>query len=270
MFEYIIDYLEDESARSHAEIECIHHSLSSIFLQFIVTKADPKLKDRYLKLCYHAPSNSDSLPQFGNLTRKYVFARTPSVHLEIQEQIYTPGQERVYFNTTMLHCDYDVVSDDMLDTALVLKSIRAEDVFRTPVIARIIDHLWEETRWAIISTSLFFSILMILFSVYIGLGMRILPLEIVIICLASLVLGGEVLQMRILKDKYLSSVFNFADVVNSILMIAFIAARIADNHDSLALEWISSLTILLGYLRWISYLRYFKTTSKHLQSILSV
>ena len=270
MFEYIIDYLEDESARSYGEIESIHRSLSSIFLKFIVTKANPKLKDRYLNLCYHAPSNSDSLPQFGNPTGRHIFARTPSVHSEIQDQIYTPGQERVYFNTTMLYYDYNVISDDMLDIALVLKSIKAEDVFRTPVIARIIDHLWEKTRSAIISTSLFFSILMILFSVYIGLGMRILPLEIVIICLASLILGGEVLQMYTLKDKYLSSVFNFADVVNSILMIAFIAARIADNDDSLALEWISSLTILLGYLRWISYLRYFKTTSKHLLSISSV
>ena len=132
-----------------------------------------------------------SLPQFGNPTGRHIFARTPSVHSEIQEQIYTPGQERVYFNTTMLYYDYNVVSDDMLDIALVLKSIRAEDVFRTPVIARIIDHLWEKTRSAIISTSLFFSILMILFSVYIGLGTRILPLEIVIICLASLILGGE-------------------------------------------------------------------------------
>ena len=111
---------------------------------------------------------------------------------------------------------------------------------------------------------------MIFFSVYIALGTRILPLEIVIICLASLILGGEVLQMYTLKGKYLSSVFNFADVVNSILMIAFIAARIADNDNSLALEWISSLAILLGYLRWISYLRYFKTTSKQLLSILLV
>ena len=102
MFEYIIDYLEDESARSYGEIESIHRSLSSIFLKFIVTKANPKLKDRYLKLCYHTPSNSDSLPQFGNPTGRHVFARTPSVHSEIQEQIYTPGQERVYFNTTML------------------------------------------------------------------------------------------------------------------------------------------------------------------------
>ena len=260
MLEYIIEYLEDKDSRSYYEIQQVTLSLSPLFL-FIVTKTNPKIKDRYLSLCIQPTVSSEQLPQFGDPRIACTFSKVPILQADDQKKIFKEGQESIFFSTTMLYLDYDPVSDDMFSFVLALGAIKAEDVFRSPVIIKIIDHLWKSTKFSIVVSGLIFSTLMLLFSIYIGLGERALAFEIVLIFLASLLMIGEFIQIHVLRSRYFSNIFNTADIINLSLMIAFLGGRMANEKNILAEEWLSSLVILFGYLRWISYLRYFKTTS---------
>ena len=260
MLDYIADYLEDKQNHSYYEIEQIHSSLSPLF-RFIVSRVSLKTKDRYLKLCCQPSAPFGGLPEFGKFETHHIFSKTPVVQPEVRKLIHRPGQDRVVFKSLLIHSDYDINSENMFYNVLVLSSLRAEDIFRTPIIAKMIDNLWESARFPIIMMSLFFSALMTLFSVYIGLGERILPIEIILVCFAVVALIGEGLQFYVLRRRYFSSVFNLIDALNSTLIIIYLAMRMVDNKNDLAQGWICSIVILIGYLRWILYLRFFKTTS---------
>ena len=260
MLEYIIEYLEDKDNRSYYEIQQITLSLSPLFL-FIVTKSNPKIKDRYLSLCIQPTVSSEPLPQFGNPRIPYTFSKMPILQADKQKKLSKEGQESIIFSTNMLYLDYDPVSDDMFSFVLALGTIKAEDIFRSPVIIKIIDHLWKSTKFSIVISGLIFSTLMLLFSIYIGLGERALALEIIILVLACTLLIGEFIQVHVLRSRYFSNIFNAADIINLTLMIAFLGDRMRNENNVLTEEWLSSIVILFGYLRWISYLRYFKATS---------
>ena len=260
MLEYIVGYLEDRDSRSYCEIEQIIQSLSLLFL-FIITKVNPRIKERYLSQCIQPTVPHGQLPQFGEPKTACSFSKVPVLQPDDQKKIWKEGQDSVLFRTTMLYLDYDPVSDDMFNFVLALGTIRAEEVFRSPIIIKIIDHLWRSTKFSIVVSGLFFSTMMLLFSIYIGLGERTLALEITIITLASFLMIGELIQIIVLRSRYFSNIFNAADIINGSLMIAFLGGRIANGDNTLAQEWLSSIVILFGYLRWISYLRYFKTTS---------
>ena len=261
MLDYIVDYLSDKSACKHYESEQIHKSLSGL-LHFIMSEMSPKTKNRYLKLCLVPCLSNTLLPQFGENETRSAFTKITTIQPSVQKRIYKPGHDRITFNNTMVRCDYNIASDDMFGAAVILSSVTDEDTFKTPFVTKLVDHIWNEAQPAIIASAIYFSSLMILFSVYLGLGQRMLGFEIVLIILASGSLIGETIQFTALQDKYTSSIFNWADTINGILMIVYIAMRMANNTDILAQNWISSIVILIGYLRWISFLRYFKATSK--------
>ena len=265
MLNYMVDYLSDKSYCNYYQSEQIHKSLSGLF-HFIMRETNSKTKNRYLKICYTPSLSSTPLPQFGESETRSTFSTTTTIQPYVQKHIHKPGQDRVTFGNTMVRCDYDITSDDMFRTAVILSSTADEETFKTPFITRVVDNLWKEAQHTIVISGLFFSIWMLLFSVYLGLGERMLGLEVVLILLACMAFAGEAIQFKALREKYTSSIFNWADATISLLMIVYIAMRMADNTNSLAQNWISSLVILIGYLRWISFLRYFKATSKSINS----
>ena len=267
MIQYIVDYLSDKEARTPYEVEQVLRSLSPLF-KFILKKAGAKAKNQYLALCCLPSLSPEPLPKFGDLETKYVFSKTPIIYPTVKDQLHSTGDERVNFTSTMVYQDYEVTSDNMFKTALVLSSIKGEDTFKTPIVTKLIEHLWKRAKLTIIILSLYYSILISLFSVYVGMSQRNLSVEIVIICMSVLSLLGESLQAYELKENHFSSIFNSLDVIIPTLMIAFVGTKIAGSQNLLAQEWLSSLAIMLGYLRWISYLRFFKTTSKSLSKIL--
>ena len=270
-FEYIVDYLEDTEQRTKNEVIAIIESLTPQF-QFIITKINPKTRDRYLTLCCQPPISSTPLPRFGDLKTRKTFALQPEVDSQIQAELYRKGVDPVVFTSTLARLDYNPTSDDMFNLIKTLITIKSEEVFKSPIISKIIDHLWTQTKLVTVICGLSFSVLMLLFSIYIGFGKNIIALEAVITGLTVLFLITEMAQMYILRSSYFSDLWNFADVLQDFLMIVFMALRFSDdtnkgsansNDDKvLAEEWISSLLILSGYLRWISYLRFFKPTSK--------
>ena len=108
---------------------------------------------------------------------------------------------------------------------------------------------------------------MTLFTAYVITGHRILSIEIIVTILASLIILGESLQAYVLRLEYFNSIFNFFDVMHSLLMIAFMGMRMAESGEGIAQEWIASLAAFTGYVRWISHLRHFDSLSKFLLEI---
>lgn len=260
MMEYIVDYVDDKQARTIREIEMIHFTLSPL-LPFIIQKITTKVKNRYLQLCYLPALSTIDLPGFGQSDTKHGFSAAPILRSQLLEEIHEEGEDAIVFNTIMLHCDYDVASDDMFDVALALSSITSEDTFKTATISHLIDHLWQEAKPGMIASTIYFSILMILFSAYIILSQRSAGLEVTVIVLSVGIIFGEVLQARALRSNYLSSIYNSLDLLYSLLMITFMAMRLASAGQGTAQAWVSSLAVVAGYLRWVSHLRLFNSLS---------
>ena len=259
---YILDYLDDCDKRNMYEYQSIIRSLSDLF-PFITTKATPRLSHRFLKLSYKKtpPRFNEALPSFGQDVKKHTFSSQPILQPEVEGKIYQPGQDLVNFKTNMLQLDYDATSSDMINTAKILADSDDEDLFKTPLIKNLLDHLWDETKPTMIAISLLFSALILLISVYIGLGERNLGLEITILVLAVVFIMLELIQVRFLGTRYIQSVWNGFDLLFYLLLFAFIITRFVDNENILALEWMSSVIIIVGYVRWVSYLRLFASTS---------
>ena len=272
MLEYILEYLEDVDSRSKLEVRKTMMSLTSIF-SFIIKKTNPKLHRRLLALCCQKPDSEFPLPKFGTSGVNYTFAKVPVVDRKISKRIYEPGQDQLTFTTTLTHLDYDPTSNDMLALISTLKHVRDEEVFKSSIVAKVIDHFWRTSKNVFRVCMFFYSAFMVIFSVYIGLGERNLGLEITIICLAALLTLGVGLQLYTLRSYYYYDPWNVADTLENTLTFIFIGLKLGstnkhirelinDENGILAQEWLASLIILIGYMRWVSYLRYFKSTSK--------
>lgn len=259
LLEYILDYLDDKT-RSFFEYQTTIQSLTSLF-DFIISNADTTLISRLLNLCFiNTPKAFGiELPRFGEPLSKYIFSKTPT--LMSNTEICTLGSDPISYFTNMFHLDYSPGSEDMFEKVLVLSDIDNEAVFEHPLIENFVDYLWKKTRYVRWSMGLLFSALMIMLSIYIGLNERLLALEIIIIIVASMFLGIELLQMKALGRKYVLIPWNWVDISHLSLVVAFIITRFANSDNYLAKAWMSTIIIIAGYLRWISYLRLFKTTS---------
>ena len=261
MLDYIVDYLSDKAARNYYEVEQIQKSLSGLF-HFIISEMSPKTKNKYLKLCLGPCLSSTPLPQFGENKTRSAFTKITTIQPSVQKRIHKPGQDRITFSNTMVRLDYDITSDDMFGTAVILSSVTDENTFKTPFVTKVVDHIWKETRPAVIVSSTFFSALMALFSVYIGLGRGALGLGVLIVLLACIALAGEAVKFNALRERYTLNALNWMNTINLLLIVLYIAARMTSNSNSLIQSGMLSLAILTGCLCLISFLRYFKATSK--------
>jgi len=265
MVKYICDYIEDCSKNGNTyEFQKIFVSLTPLFC-FILLKTELKLKERFLNLCL---TNSPTpyrmeVPDYGKPKLQNVLLKnSPEITPQAQEAIWDDGQEQVNFKTNFLLMDYNVTSIDMQNVIKSLIKQKNEEIFKTQMVAKLIDYLWKQTRVILEITFVTFSIFMIVFSVYVCLEDRHLPYEIFLLVFTGILFWAEILQMLHLKENYLKDPWNWLDITHLCLTTAFIVTRLCNTHDELARAWISSVLILMGYLRWVSYLRLFKPTSK--------
>ena len=261
-FKYILDFLDDKT-RTPYDLIVTMDSLSSIFSE-IITNASPSLVKRFLKYAYNDvyTTHGDEIPRFGQADSKNCLSRSLALTPDTKKALYEKGQNRITFQALKLHLDYNPTSDDMLKTATTLSGVNNEEIFSTKAVSSIVEHLWKSGRRFHLASALLFSVLMILFSVYVGLGERTLGLEVSILIISCFFMVCKILQAYKLRMKYLSSVWNLGDTVFFGLMIATIGTRISNNEDELARSWLYSVVIIIGYLRWMSYLRLFDASSR--------
>ena len=263
----MLEYLEEENT-SIFEWQTVTLSMNSIFF-ILVRKVNPTLLNRCLKLFYKKSPvvYGHTLPQFGVPKKKFFISKLPCLKADIKEEMLERGQDPVVFKTSMLYLDYHSASDDMLCSVLTFRDMKDEDFFKSPAISGIVEYLWNKAQPALISAAILFSILMLLMSVYIALGERVLGMEITIISIACLFLVNEFFQIKTIRSNYLKSPWNFADIILFVLMISYIVTRFVNNDDPLGEGWVVSVIVIVGYMRWLSYLRLFDNTSNPLLTI---
>ena len=204
--------------------------------------------------------NFNNIKIFTHYNENPLIKKTLSTQ-EVQDLIWDDGQEQVMFKTNFLLMDYNVTSTDMQNVIKSLRKQKNEEVFKTQMVNKLLDYLWKQTRRILEITFVIFSIFMIIFSVYVCLEDPSLAYEICILIFTGSLVWAEILQMLHLKENYFSDLWNWLDVTHLCLTSAFIITRILQDENELARAWISSILILMGYLRWVSYLRLFKPTS---------
>lgn len=262
VLKYIVSYLEDEDAHHPFERQSIITSMTPLLL-FIISKATPALAQRFLNLCFQESPGSfgEDRVNFGDPKTRCTFSLSPTLSDEVKARIYCKGEDQIEFYSTLLCMDYRFTSDDMFYLAVRLTLVEDQQIFGTQIIQRLIDHLWKQSKPTIRVMGVHFSVLMTLLSVYIGLGNRMLPIEITIFCQGTVILGIEAIQFYNFREQYFSSIWNCFDVVFVGLVQSFIITRLLDSNNLLARAWMSSLILITGYTRWMAFLRLFSSIS---------
>lgn len=263
IFAYIVDYLSD--SKTHHEWHNVTKALGNLF-PYIIAKISPSLVIGYLEILFSEPDTiyNEELPKFGKSdNKKFALREDPILHPEHITDLYQDGKDQIIFRTMNVPFDYDPRSTDMFNLVVTLStSIKNQKLLGSYAIQNLIDKFWHSTRYAMWAMCALFSLLMTLYSIYIGLGDRITAFEIIILLISLLILILEIPQMKILKLDYIKNFWNMLDLVNLSLIIATMIVRLSDSHNELLRSWLYSTTLTLGYFRWISYLRLFKATSK--------
>ena len=265
LFSYICDYLEDCRKTNPFEFQKIIHSLSPL-LPEIFEKIQTKPKQKFLALVYTGSSLPYNVkaPDFGEISSKSTFCNSPVLTKETCEKICEKKETiQVEFRSYYLHLDYDILSEDMTKMVASLKMETSQNIFKVPAIATMIDQLWEQAKTPLRIFFALYSIFIIALSVYLTLSDRCLPYEIVLLAMSVSLTGNELWQIYNLKKSYLKNPWNLLDLAHLLLTISFLGTRITANHeDELARAWMSTIIVILGYVRWISLLKIFKPTSK--------
>jgi len=273
IFRYICDYLQDCQFKNPIEFQHIVKSLSPL-LPFIFNKIEVKLRQRFFLLAYtKSPAPSCfPVPIFGDvISEAAFFSDSPVLTQETREKIWdAQGTSQVEFRSNFLYLDYDILSQDMKDVTECLKKQKGQDIFTTPAIVRLVDHLWEQGQKPLIIFFAFYSAFIIALSVYLTFDDRSLPFEITLLVISILFTANELWQLFHLKKSYLEDVWNWLDLAQLLLTIAFLGTRLADNDNELARAWVSTIIIVLGYVRWISLLKIFKPTRNLIQVVITI
>ena len=260
--QFMADHLNDINVTSHQRQKTLD-SLTELF-PFIIARLNQSLVNKFLSLFYSTSSEQDGFKAeiFGKAIPSYTHSEATTLGRETFSKLHKEGNEEISFKSIRLNWDYNPSSEDMLQCASTILSIENETYLRFPVISHLVNHLWKSTRPVLIGLAIFYSILMTLISVYIGIGERNLPLEIIILVQTGIAVIMEFLQVTVFKMKYFMEIWNWVDLAQHFLVCAFIITRFVDDDNALTRGWLVASIVIVGYSRWLSYLRLFRASSK--------
>jgi len=266
MVRYICDYLDDCLRKgSTSEFQKILKSLTPLFC-FILLKTEVHLKERFLNLCFSvspAPFRME-IPDYGKpKKRDFLLSHSAVLSDQVISKIWEDGEEQVYFRTNFLDLDYGVTSPDMEKLIICLLKQHSEEVFQAPLIKKIIEQLWNQSKMILRISFLVFSFFMAAFSIYLALNEHSVSYTVALLSFSVFLCFIEALQIYHLRKTYFKDPWNILDVTHPVLTIIYTIMRLTDYDNSLALAWIATIILVMGYLRWVSHLRLFKETRKN-------
>lgn len=254
------------------DADYILNNFTSIF--FKILSIDTVNVASFLKICV-APVRAEiasQIPSFGTVesfTKKvYITYDTPLPREEmlkpVIDKINPEGTSQIQAKYFRIPLNFNPNSKHLLQLMRVLLLLDCDEIFRTSAIRMLIDYGWRNSRNFIIVNSIIYSVSMILFSVNLGLKERHLPFEIVNFVIAVMMLFYEFIQFSATPKIYIREIWNVIDVLAVNLRIASYIL-VWSGVDQSVFAWFVAFAFLFGYLRWISYLRIFKSMSKKIQ-----
>mmetsp|Transcript_15589 Transcript_15589/g.15552 ORF Transcript_15589/g.15552 Transcript_15589/m.15552 type:complete len:295 (-) Transcript_15589:728-1612(-) len=118
-------------------------------------------------------------------------------------------------------------------------------IFTTKLIQDILDHKWEDLKWAMYWQAIIYTIYMVLLSVYLlyFIGQS---LSLVVIFIFSLLLSSyEVFQFITSPSEYIEDVWNYIDAIRTILTIVYVSLNWVENeHSDLSYDILVGLVVV--------------------------
>ena len=265
VIKYIVDYSNSVQKSNIAEFYLINNSLSRIFPLFF-NQINHSVVLKFLKYnvndAYFA--SDEPIPLFGKSKDRPVVGNSLSFGKEYLDQTYDGKDNKMIgFKSISLNLDYNPISEDMINTCIALQQCDNEEFFKTQTVLTLVNYLWNSHFKYLLSQTIIFSILMIITSIYIGMGDSKLGLEIIILTFGSLFCVMELTQMLNYGFiSYYSSLWNVIDSVFCITLSGTMIARISGLEEGLARAWLYTVILISGYVKWIIHFRIFGATSK--------
>ncbi len=215
----------------------------------------------------------EELPHFGKLSNRrnklfYISKShcfTPEVHTAImhrEEEDLIGNKPVVSIVMLKFMMNYNPYSKDMLRVLECLNRVTCEDIFATQTISVLVEYLWHKNKAFHYFMTVIFSVLMVLLSIFSAIYERDPPLEIIIFILALFFTFYEFFQIKFTPlPIYFRQVWNWIDLAFDILLILTIVF-IWTFASMLVRQWLLSLSLLFGYVKWISFFRVIDQTSK--------
>lgn len=229
---------------------------------------------QFLKIGIGRPNSYEEqeVPHFGrlknNAKRRYLFSTYNTFSPEVSGALLQEESEANIVSKPLIsvwliffYMNYNPRSKDMLGVIKALDRVTNEEIFKTQTISIIIQYLWGQNKLFHYCLTAVFSTVMIVFSIYTGYGLRNIGMEVFLMIMAIIFLLYEffVLSVTTLKI-YSVQIWNYLDVAFNTLLIATISSYWNDS-TAYSQRWITSLALLFGYLKWISFFRVIDQTS---------
>jgi len=272
---YLLQYLRRKAWKRfmNPEIRAVLNALSDIFPRLFY-RVNSDLVAEILQFSVSEPESfgHEEITRFGSIRgrKDLAFKQHDSTILtpRLKESLIDEsGSHLLNIRVIWLKCNYHPYSSDMMTLLKVLKCVDNEEIFKAEVVKMIIEYLWRHTYNFYGILTIIFSVLMILLSVYLAVDEKKVGLSIAIFSLSAFFLLYEIVQMWVTGIMvYLFDIWNIYDLAYELLLMGTILAIWIDPEDqySLAMNWLKSLCILFGYIKWLSFFRVFSQTSNYL------
>jgi len=159
----------------------------------------------------------------------------------------------------------------MINTCIALQGCDNEEFFKTRAVSTLIEYLWNSHFNYLFLQTAIFSILMMITSVYIGMGESELGFEITILVFGSLFFIVELIQLfKYGIKRYYTSLWNTIDLLFCITLLGTMIARIAGLEEGLTRAWLYTVILILGYVKWIIHFRIFGATRKLIRIVIEI
>jgi len=244
-----------------------------------ILRLSPSLVVNLLKYAVGNPLSyqNEEITHFGSIiggtNRRSVPYRIPIFTPEIKSKLLDEeGNQLLSIKLVLLYMDYDLCSKDLLRTLHALESVDSEEIFKTKAISVLVDYAWAQSKRHLYVLMTLYSAFMVFLSFYASQtsAERSFWLEVVLLVSGCCFLLYETLQLVSAGIKiYATDVWNYVDVTGNILLLATIIADWCDA-DKLSKQWLMTITLFLGYAKWVSFFRIIDQTRKLIRIIIEI
>lgn len=233
----------------------MNNSNAASFLQKCVVPAHPKV--------------ASLIPSYGRIKNNsrlcIKLSGTPQPTKEnlkdVLSKLDEDGTSNIHISYLRIPLNFNPFSLQLLRLIKLLTILDSEELFNTKAIKWLIDYCWDASKKYIWLYTGFYTISILIFSVYAALSERYLALEIIDFAIMVYFIIYEIHQIVTGKAVYFQDLWNLNDLLTFTLRPITYILIWCDTSDEVR-SWLVAFSLLHGYLKWISCFRLFDSTSK--------
>ena len=215
------------------------------------------------------PSIASLIPSFGRIKHRCgIYARlsnssepSPDLIKDICAQIDEEGTSNIVLYHFRIPLNLVPYSKQLMELMKKLPMLDCDDIFQTNAIKFLIEYSWHCSLRYIQFNSLIYTISILIFSVYAGRMHTNLAMEVIDFSICSYFMLNEINQLSFDWSSYVKDFWNYNDLPAYLLRIlTYLLIWTGCSHT--VRSWMIAFALLFGYLKWISSLRLFDSTSK--------